>query len=218
MNAWRNSGVSCSRIGVKRSLRLRPTPNRRPYKGGTMAAKTLLQLARDAERRFWSKVDKRGPDECWPWTACTDKDGYGGLQIGSRSDGVRGKARAHRLSWCLANDRNIPSGLCVLHRCDNPICVNPRHLFLGTNVDNTADRTAKGRGWRPRGEAHPHASTSRYGARVIYRMATSGKWTQREIAAAFRIGQSQVSRIYSGQHWASPAPARGAAGAAERSE
>jgi hypothetical protein len=168
-----------------------------------MAAQSLLDLARAAEHRFWPKVDKRGPDECWPWTAGTDGFGYGRLQIGSRSDGARLNARAHRLSWCLANGRDIPPGLLVLHRCDNPPCCNPLDPFLGTDADNVADRGAKGRAAKTWGEANPNAVLNNYAARIACRMAVSGKWKLREIAAAFRISMQQVCNIKRGRQWAS---------------
>lgn len=160
-----------------------------------MAAKTVPQLARDAEHRFWPKVDKRSPDECWPWLGATNREGgYGKLWVAGRTSG------AHRVAWALANGP-IPDGLYVLHRCDNPTCVNPAHLFLGTNADNAADMTAKGRS--NRGEANGRAALASYAARIICRMAVSGKWKQREIAAGFRICRPHVSAIKHGQFWAS---------------
>lgn len=88
------------------------------------------------ETRFWAKVRKS--DGCWSWLATTDNDGYGKIKVSSK-DGL-----AHRFSWQL-HFGPIPKGMRVLHTCDNPPCTNPKHLFLGTNQDNTRDAIAKGR-------------------------------------------------------------------------
>ncbi len=89
--------------------------------------------------RFWSKVVKT--DSCWKWTGCK-KDGYGRINRGARG---LGSDYAHRVSWLMHNGA-IPEGLCVLHRCDNPECTNPGHLFLGTKKDNSRDMISKKRG------------------------------------------------------------------------
>lgn len=89
--------------------------------------------------RFWSKVEKSGA--CWIWTGFVDPKGYGAI---STQRGHR-PLQTHRLSWEMANGK-IPDGAMVLHRCDNPRCVNPDHLFLGTAADNTHDMMNKDRG------------------------------------------------------------------------
>jgi len=89
--------------------------------------------------RFWSRVDKSGgPDACWLWTAGTHTRGYGRIRWGGKAQS------AHRISWTLANGP-IGADLYVCHKCDNPLCCNPSHFFLGTASDNMSDRDEKGR-------------------------------------------------------------------------
>jgi hypothetical protein len=99
----------------------------------------------DAEK-FWSRVNKNGPNGCWEWTRSTVR-GYGQLRVSNKY------FRAHRYSWFIHNGE-IPLGLCVCHHCDNPKCVNPSHLFLGTVKDNADDCVKKGRNKPPRGDSH----------------------------------------------------------------
>jgi hypothetical protein len=101
-----------------------------------------LRPFRDA---FWRRV-RRDPDGCWLWIGAITSLGYGKFYVGR----IRGRSctiRAHRMSWILAHGEN-PGGLLVCHRCDNPRCVNPDHLFLGDQVANMADMRAKGRSKR----------------------------------------------------------------------
>ncbi|MGY4614787.1 DNA-binding CsgD family transcriptional regulator [Bradyrhizobium sp. USDA 4472] len=127
---------------------------------------------------------------CWEWQARKDADGYGRIWVNSR---VRSGA-AHRVSYevhCGA----IPEGMHVLHRCDNRACINPDHLFLGTNFDNMADRNSKGR--QRRGAGHGRAKLSEADVSAIRSSGASGV----EIAARFGMSESQVSRIRKGSNW-----------------
>ena len=89
--------------------------------------------------RFWSKVDRRGPDECWPWTAHTQAKGYGTFGIGNRP------YPAHRVAYELTHGVVPDTRIFVCHSCDTPGCCNPAHLFLGSHDDNMADMKAKRR-------------------------------------------------------------------------
>jgi hypothetical protein len=102
-----------------------------------------------AEARFNLQHKKGAEGECWEWIACVDKDGYG------RFEGNVGETRytkAHRFSWALHSQSVIPPGMMVCHSCDNPRCVNPAHLWLGSCADNLKDMSRKGRKHRARGE------------------------------------------------------------------
>jgi len=87
--------------------------------------------------RFWSKVHKQ-PGGCWLWVGATNSDGYGKLWNGHKT------TDAHRVSWEISNGP-VPAGMCVLHKCDNPPCIRPSHLFLGSNQENSLDMKRKGR-------------------------------------------------------------------------
>ncbi len=100
------------------------------------------------EELFWSQVDRSVPDDCWPWAGKRDRHNYGYFYV--KSD--KKTMGAHRWAWKFAVGA-IPEGMFVCHRCDNPPCCNPAHLFVGSHKANTADMLAKGRqsrGPRPR--------------------------------------------------------------------
>ncbi len=100
--------------------------------------------------RFWSKVDKKGPNDCWEWMAAKYPTGYGYIKRSNSRDNVY----AHRFVLELEGI-DIPSGMFVCHHCDNKSCVNPSHLFIGTQQDNVDDMWRKGRGLV--GENHPQS-------------------------------------------------------------
>src|SRR5690606_5411912 len=107
-------------------------------------AKRYLKLRRSLRDRFYDKVSPEPNSGCWLWTGATNELGYGVIGLGRREQGT---AKAHRVSYEL--HKGPTNGLCVLHECDNPACVNPSHLFLGTLKDNSRDCVRKGRNFIP---------------------------------------------------------------------
>lgn len=156
------------------------------------------------ESHFWEKVDKtpgHGPQgECWLWTGRCDVYGYGHTRICSRLDRERDEARTHRISYVLAYGA-IPEGLQVLHTCDNPPCVNPAHLFLGTHADNMRDRSRKGRGNHPFGSRNGSVRLTKEQVEEIRRRYAEGGIYQYEIAAQYGIAQTTVSAIVRREIW-----------------
>jgi HNH endonuclease len=161
------------------------------------------------EERFWAKVDKAGPipvhapdlGSCWLWTGAPDTNGYGQLRTGNTLE------KAHRISWEIHFGKPI---LNVCHRCDNPLCVKPAHLFEGTQQDNIADRQAKGRHNRkpgdlrhhvPRGEEMGLATKLRTEQVLeIRRRAATGEQLK-AIASDYGIGPQHVGNIVSRKNW-----------------
>lgn len=145
---------------------------------------------------------KRDGDDCLVYAGARDKDGYGVIQY------RRKPRRTHRLVWSWANEADIPAGMVVMHKCDNPPCCNPEHLRLGTVADNNADRSAKGRTTRsgpnvphhPNGELHPMHRLSEDEVRQIRRWVREG-WTQASVADYFNISRASVSLIVNRKPW-----------------
>lgn len=169
--------------------------------------------------RFEAKYIPEPTSGCWIWTASLGSTGYGQFHDGERV------VKAHRFSYSTYIG-TIPDGMHVLHRCDQPLCVNPSHLFIGTNADNVADMVAKGRQQRadshwsalrpetvPRGDAHysrRHPERAQRGERIGNSKLTDAQVaeirsiqgeTQRSIAAHYGVGQSQISEIRRGKAW-----------------
>ncbi len=142
--------------------------------------------------RFYEKVDAGPGGGCHLWIAGRSRVGYGMFR-------VRGEqTRAHRFAWTLRNGP-IPDGLCVLHRCDRPECVNPAHLFLGTQADNMADMAAKGRARGARGESNSRAKLSR--TEVLEIRGLLGVGSSRAVAKRYGVDQKTVLDIKNGKTW-----------------
>lgn len=193
----------------------------------------LLVLTENQSERFWSRTIKsEDQDGCWVWTGAKFWDGYGMFRLSGARD-YRGETRAHRISW-LIHRGPIPEGLCVCHNCptgDDPSCINPRHLWLGTHLQNILDREAKGRGnqvsgeahhakrnpghmasgdrngsrthpeVRPKGEGHANAKLTNAQVIEIRRLRDASDLTKEEIGAMFGITGGMVGHIHSRRSW-----------------
>jgi hypothetical protein len=177
-------------------------------------------MKKSISNRFWSKVNKNGSaplhypalGQCWEWTGSKIPGGYGTLRI-SRELGAK---LAHRISYLLnigdiAHNESY-HGICVLHKCDNPGCVNPEHLFLGTNQDNMDDmviknRQNKAKGYangmltrperRPRGELHGLAKFTEED--VLY--IRSSSLSRVDLSKKFNVNKSTIERIINRKTW-----------------
>lgn len=159
----------------------------------------IITTKKEYDERFWLKVDKEISDifcdgtRCWEWVGSLNKDGYG-LYYNGRNIG------SHRYSY-LITFGEFDTKLNVLHKCDNPKCVNPHHLFLGTQQDNMRDKFKKGRQSRVIGELSGNSKLKEKEVIKIYKMWNSGNYLQREIAKMFGVTREAISLIVNGKKW-----------------
>lgn len=158
---------------------------------------------------FWDQVNKKGPDECWEWTGYRFRKGYGVFRTAGPN---RATLRCSRISFFLVTGVD-PGALMVLHKCDNPPCCNPRHLFLGTIPENTADMVAKGR--QSKGDNHPkrlrpelvkrgddHPRKILTSAQVLaIRSAFSAGASRSSIAEKYKVNYGNVVAIIARRTW-----------------
>jgi len=145
------------------------------------------------EDRFWLKVDRRGKDECWNWIGGIGSKGYGVFTLNGKP------ISAHRFSYQLKTG-DLPKDLLICHTCDNPKCVNPSHLFSGTNADNARDKTAKHRNNSPKGERHGRSKLTE--SQVIEIRQLTKTQSLKTIAGKFGISFKHVSAIANFRKWA----------------
>lgn len=145
--------------------------------------------------RFRMKVRVGEPHECWPWQAAvTKRTGYG--RFSPRAGIVDG---AHRVAWELEHGKSVPPGLDVCHTCDNRVCVNPAHLWVGTRKQNCEDMVSKNRSQRVCGEKMWSAKLTSADVKWIRRNRAG--LTQREMARVFGVNPGTISRAASGDNW-----------------
>lgn len=183
----------CSVACKAEAMRGQPHPASRPFEAAD----------------FWSRVGRRGDDECWPWQGYCEPHGYGRLSISGRI------ARAHRLAYEFTYGP-IAEGQVIRHTCDNPPCCNPAHLLAGSQADNVADRDARGRtargdraGARTKPEHHrsllgeesPTAKLTEAQVRAIRESYRTGGIGARPLARLYQVSRSLIRAIVQGRVW-----------------
>ncbi len=140
------------------------------------------------EIRFWKMVTKGSA--CWTWTGSLGGSRYGVFKLNGKL------IKAHRASWVFSG-QTIPDGMKVLHRCDNPVCVNPDHLFIGTQCDNILDMENKGRGRHPSGVDHSNAKLSATSVEFIRNSGDS----MADLARKFGVSRQAVFKVKRNITW-----------------
>ncbi|MFQ5915553.1 MAG: HNH endonuclease [Nitrospinota bacterium] len=145
----------------------------------------------DRAKLFWANVSKK--TSCWEWLRRRDKYGYGKTQGVLRRDDF-----AHRVAWELTYGPILP-GTCVLHTCDNPSCVNPVHLFLGTQLDNVLDRVKKGRS--ANGERHSQAKLTASKVIEIRKLHNEQLLSYATLSMKYGVSEHAIKKIVLRQRW-----------------
>jgi hypothetical protein len=148
-----------------------------------------------AKERFFKYIDKDSKHGCWNWIG-NKRGKYGGFSIGPRENGT---ILAHRFSWAMHNNKEIPKGMVVMHLCDNPLCVNPSHLSVGTYMENTHDMLKKGR----------HTYIAHVGEKngksvlneKIVREIRQSNMNHAELGRFYGVATSTIRGVRSGRTW-----------------
>lgn len=126
----------------------------KPRSKGPIKFRAIDPLPEHVAMRFWAKVERRGEDECWPWQKGLNTSKYGAFSLPVTNPYGSHMFAASRVAYAIANN-GLVAGFMVCHTCDNTLCCNPKHLFLGTQLDNMRDMAKKGRNGQPNGERSP---------------------------------------------------------------
>lgn len=146
-----------------------------------------MTVSRSLEDRFWTKVEILSPDDCWEWKACKNRGGYGRISLPHKFKKCDSML-SHRTAWIISNGE-IPKGMKILHKCDNPSCCNPNHLFLGTQYDNVQDMVRKGR--------VQHRLSDEQVLEIVHKYSL-GDILQKDLAKEYGIHTDYVSSLVCG--------------------
>lgn len=160
---------------------------------------SFYQRNKSLEEKFWEKVGICGEDECWEWRASKNNKGYGNfyVSIGNSKDD---HWLAHRMSYKLSYE-GFDKSLCVLHKCDNPPCVNPKHLWQGTNYDNVQDKLNKGRMRDMKGENNSGNKLTESKVKEIRELYATGNYTYEDLGKMFDVHYSTIGYVNNGRLW-----------------
>ena len=153
----------------------------------------IPKLTRKIKERFWMKVTVTSPIECWLWTGCLDSYGYGLFGINKKL------YKSNRVSYQL-HFGALSTKMYVLHKCDTPACVNPNHLFLGTQKDNVKDMMIKNRGNRAKGEAVNTCKLNKYQVLKIKKLFKSGI-SGYKLARLYKVSHPAIYAILRNRSW-----------------
>lgn len=154
--------------------------------------RTAFRITTALRLRLLRKIERRGPDECWPWTGAV-RNGYGAIKHNGKVLGT------HCVAYVLANG-SIPDGQIVRHSCDNRLCCNPAHLLAGDPRDNVLDMIER-RQWGPqRGEECPNARLTEDKVREIRRLSRAGNGP-RSLARRYGVNEATIRGVISGKTW-----------------
>jgi hypothetical protein len=198
----------CDRRATRRGL-CNKHYQRVVFRGETLPPLSEWHVRRSLRERFYEKTREADSvrdgmtTPCVHWTGSKDKNGYGRIGVGSKADKTKRNELSHRIAWILEHGE-LDDSICVLHKCDNPQCVNVEHLFLGTKTDNNRDMVAKGRMvFQVHPEKHPHGE-GHFAAKLtdaLVRKIRETNLPTRRIARALGMSNTTVAMARKGKTW-----------------